>query len=621
MPEKSDRYAQIGFMCGLEIHQRLNTERKLFCKCKTKLGAEQKETGIVERYQRAVAGELGKLDKSTEFESMRRRKFIYHIYDSATCLVDLDEEPPHDINQDALATALSMAHALRMRIPDEIQTMRKGVVDGSDPSAFQRTALVGMDGEVSIGGNRIRITLMSLEEESSGIIENTETYAAYATDRLGVPLIEIDTDANIASPAQAKELALHLGTLLRLTGKVQRGIGSIRQDVNVSIKGGARTEMKGFQEVDNIDKFIENEILRQQKLLEIRDELRKRKARVDKPVDVTKVFAGSKAKIISDQLRNNGTVLAFRLEGFKGLLGMEVNPSRRLGTEISDYAKIAGLKGIIHSDESMDSYGITEAEITELGKEIGMRAGTQDAFIILAGPRQKVESAAAIAADRAGYAIVGVPVETRAVANADAFTTRFLRPLPGGSRMYPETDIVPTRVTKAMLDKAEKEAPNLEKELKELEEQVGDRQLAERLAMSYRLPLYRHIAKNSKADPAFIANTLLQKFTELKRMGMDVDSIGAERLSDIFIEYKKGAITKQAVEEIVKWMSRSQDGAKEIISKNSLGRITGKELEDIIKEVEKSKLAAGGKDFLKKEIMSKYRFRIDGSELNKLLPQ
>ncbi|MDE1811125.1 MAG: Glu-tRNA(Gln) amidotransferase subunit GatE, partial [Candidatus Micrarchaeota archaeon] len=294
-----EHYKQIGFMCGLEIHQRLSTKEKLFCSCPTNiLGKGATPSSSISRYQRAVAGELGSVDLSAEFEEGRNRKFNYNIYDGNVCLVELDEEPPHELNREALEAALSFASALKMRIVNELQPMRKEVVDGSDPSAFQRSIFIALDGAISVDGIRINIPSMFLEEESSGIGANEEQSITYNTDRLGVPLIEIDTDPYIPDPATAKKVALHIGTMLRISGKVQRGIGSIRQDVNVSIKGGARVEIKGVQDLDLIDSFLENEILRQQNLITIKAKLSTAKAHVMEPVELTHMFKATKVEII-----------------------------------------------------------------------------------------------------------------------------------------------------------------------------------------------------------------------------------------------------------------------------------------------------------------------------------
>jgi glutamyl-tRNA(Gln) amidotransferase subunit E len=421
-------YKALGFMCGLEIHQRLATEEKLFCSCATGvLDKSVKPIATISRYQRAVAGELGSMDKSAEFEQSRGRAFTYNVFEDNTCLVDIDEEPPHDLNREALEIALSIASSMQMHLVDEIQPMRKGVIDGSDPSAFQRTMLVGLNGSIKVNKLNINIPLMSLEEESSGIASSTNSSVIYNTDRLAIPLVEIDTDANIPDPKTAKAVALYIGTMLRLTGKVQRGIGSIRQDVNMSIKDGARVEIKGVQELGLIDKYIENEVERQKNLIAIKSRLIKAKAKVGKAVDVTAVFTDTKSEIISDNLRNGGAVFAFMLSGFKGILGLEINPNRRLGTEISDYAKMAGVNGIIHSDEEMSKYSISDKELVDLREKLGIKM--EDSFIIVAGKRETAIKAIELAVWRADYSLKGVPKETRMAYDNDNCTSKFLRPL------------------------------------------------------------------------------------------------------------------------------------------------------------------------------------------------
>ena len=228
----------------------------------------------------------------------------------------------------------------------------------------------------------------------------------YNTDRLGVPLIEIDTDPYIPNPKTAKDIALYIGTLLRLTGAVQRGIGSIRQDVNMSIRDGARVEIKGVQELSLIDKFLENEIKRQQNLIIIKDRLVKAKATVGKATNVTPIFRDTNVDVIKYHIKD-GAVFAFALTGFRGLLGFEINPNRRLGTEISDYAKMAGVHGIIHSDEDLNKYRFSADEISALRKQL--KISDNDSFMIVAGKPDDVKRASELAIWRAEYCIEGSP--------------------------------------------------------------------------------------------------------------------------------------------------------------------------------------------------------------------
>jgi Glu-tRNA(Gln) amidotransferase subunit E-like FAD-binding protein len=272
MGERID-YKKLGFRCGIEIHQQL-AGKKLFCNCDAIIRRDEPDFTI-ERELRAAAGETGEVDQAAAYEQKKAKKFIYQGYEDTTCLVEADDDPPHPINQDALKTALQVAKALNMAIPDEIQVMRKTVVDGSNTSGFQRTALVGMNGYIKINNKKIGIPTLCLEEEACQIVERKKDYDIYNLSRLGIPLLEVATDSSISSPEECKEVAAYLGMILRSTGKCMRGIGSIRQDVNVSIKKGARTEIKGFQELKSIPKVIEFEIKRQLKEKNVKESVRK----------------------------------------------------------------------------------------------------------------------------------------------------------------------------------------------------------------------------------------------------------------------------------------------------------------------------------------------------------
>jgi Glu-tRNA(Gln) amidotransferase subunit E-like FAD-binding protein len=256
-------YTNLGFRCGIEIHQQLETN-KLFCSCPSIVRDDNPDI-TVHRTLRAVAGETGNIDAAAAYEKSRQKEFIYEACSTSCCLVELDEEPPHELNDEALKIALEISLLLNAKIVDEIQFMRKTVIDGSNVSGFQRTALIGYDGYIETSKGKVRIPTLCLEEEASKKIEDTKSYSKYRLDRLGIPLMEIGTATDIVDPEHAKEVAEKLGMILRSTGKVKRGLGTIRQDVNVSIREGARTEIKGFQDLRSIPKVITYEIHRQLK--------------------------------------------------------------------------------------------------------------------------------------------------------------------------------------------------------------------------------------------------------------------------------------------------------------------------------------------------------------------
>ena len=604
-----DYYSKLGFKCGLEIHQRLETETKLYCNCNTRLTNEN-AIKTIERRQRAVAGELGFIDSSTKFESQKERKFIYHAYRESTCLVDLDEEPPGNLNNDALETAMLISRSFDCYIPDEIEPMRKSVVDGSDPSSFQRTMLCGYEGEIEVDGMKIPIPSVFLEEESSSILHNSASEVVYGADRLGIPLIEVDTDPVIPTPQDAKKVAMKIGLLLRLTKKVQRGIGSIRQDVNISIRNGARIEIKGFQDIDSMDEIIENEVERQKKLIEISEELKKRNASVGKPVDLTRIFKHTEAKILSDYVWQGGSVLGAKLEGFKGLIGMEIGPMTRLGSEISEYAKTAEVKGIIHSDENLENYKISKIELE--GIKDALALGENDSFVLVAERKDRCEKAIEFALMRARMAIDGVPAETRA-ANSKNKTTRFLRPIPGGLRMYPETDALPAE-TKKIAKKLNDKKIDIEAIRKKLEHEIRNKQIAEQMLWSKELSAYEEIISRIDVEPILVASVLLEKFRELSRSGVNVDSISLDSLVYIFSNYAKKKITKLGIEEILKSSPKERWEVDRIIKERNLSRMHKAELKRLVLHLKDKP-----RNEIIREVMSKYRLIVGGEELQEAI--
>ncbi len=273
MTEKIN-YKSLGLKCGLEIHQQLNTNTKLFCSCSTDM-KERNSLLTIKRKQHPVASELGEIDVAAQFEYLRDRNFHYQVFPNETCLVELDDEPPHNLNPDALHIALQIAMLFNCQVPEEIHVMRKTVIDGSNTGGFQRTAIVGLNGYLKYKGKKIEITQISLEEDAAAIVEEKNGDVTYRLNRLGVPLVEIDTGLLIGyTPEEVQEIAYSIGIMCRSTSKTKSGIGSIRQDINVSIRRGARVEVKGVQELGLISKIIENEVKRQLSLKKVEEETR-----------------------------------------------------------------------------------------------------------------------------------------------------------------------------------------------------------------------------------------------------------------------------------------------------------------------------------------------------------
>jgi len=286
-------YKKLNFKCGIEIHQQLDTH-KLFCSCPS-LIRDDKPDIIIKRRLRPSAGESGEVDEAALHEFRRGKQFIYQAYSNTTCLVELDEEPPHDVNKEALETALQVALMLNAKVVDRICFMRKTVVDGSNTSGFQRTALIATNGFIETSKGKVKIDTVCLEEEAAKIVKRTEKQDTYDLSRLGIPLIEIATAPEIKVPEHCRESAEKIGMILRSTNKVKRGLGTIRQDVNLSIKNKARVEIKGFQDLRNMPKIIENEVKRHLKLIENGEQLKKevRKANKDLTTSFMRPMPGS----------------------------------------------------------------------------------------------------------------------------------------------------------------------------------------------------------------------------------------------------------------------------------------------------------------------------------------
>src|SRR3989338_6357138 len=328
----------LGLKCGIEIHQQLEG-KKLFCNCPTKLRDEDPSFRIT-RKLRASAGESGEIDIAAKHEQKKNKKYVYEGYHDTTCLVEVDEEPPREISTEALYTVLQFSKLVKANISPIVQVMRKTVVDGSNTSGFQRTALVARNGKIETSEGEVRIANINIEEDACRIIAELETEKIYRLDRLGIPLIEIGTEPDIKSPQQCQEVAKKLGLLLRSLPGVKRGLGTIRQDINVSIEGGARVEIKGAQDLQQLPLLVELEVKRQSELLKIKEELRGTRLNPLEIIDLTTLLSDCQSKIIQNTLQKGGKILGMRLNGFAGFVGRELQPNYRLGTEFSWRAKI-----------------------------------------------------------------------------------------------------------------------------------------------------------------------------------------------------------------------------------------------------------------------------------------
>lgn len=637
-------YTTLGLKVGLEIHQQLKTH-KLFCNCTSKLS--DGKAGEFTRTLRPTQSEMGEVDSAALSEAKKNLRFRYQAPNSI-CLVEADEEPPHEANEAAVDAALEFATMVDAKPMDEVQFMRKIVIDGSNTAGFQRTALIALDGSMKMGEinkevpDTIGITTISLEEDAARRIERTTAEVTYRLDRLGIPLIEVATEPDIKSPAQAKDVAERIGSLLRATKKVKRGIGTIREDLNVSISEGARVEIKGIQELRMMDDYVENEVVRQLGLVAAKKELERRgvnREDIAETGDVTGILKNSASKIIQNKIEKGGIVLGIRLRGFDGLLGdrflktLNILPNesyvkperlRILGPELADYVKTIGVKGLFHSDE-LPAYGITEEEVSAVKKALNV--GEMDAFVLIAEEREKARHAGEIVIARAHTALEGVPKETRDPLPDGS--SSYSRPLPGKARMYPETDVPPIRITQEKLDLIKANLPEMPEQrlARFVEEYKLNTEQARQLMSTGRDELFESLINRHQSESMqnIAAKLLLNTLPELESEGIHIDGASQDILDDILGAVSAGQFTKEGIPQVMRCMIGKGISVERAVSELGLDSMDGKEVERIIDTIINEKI-----DFVKAKgldaagplmgaVMKELRGKVDGKVVNEVL--
>jgi len=576
----------IGLKVGLEIHQQLDTNKKLFCSC---VPLESDEYTIkFQRKLRAVKSELGEYDPAALFENSKSKTIMYYANPESSCLVEQDEEPPHNLDDDAKNLALIISSALESNIFSEIYPMRKTVIDGSNTTGFQRTMLVSQGGYIDVDGEKIGVQSICLEEDAAKLLGDKGDIREYSLDRLGVPLIEIALEPVEGDSKKIKKIALSLGRLLRSTKKVTRGIGSIRQDVNVSVKdGGGVVEVKGVQQLDQLEKVVEFEAKRQHGLVKIAEKLQNSNfgeiSKNNDVFDITNDFKNCESKIIQKSLKDNSIIKAIRIRNFAGMFGYSPYEGIRLGKEIGQIVKFYGIGGVFHSDE-LPNYGIEESDVFIVKKILEINKA--DAFLIIAAPLVKIDFAIDSIIKRISQAKKGVPAETRLATQTGE--TVFLRPRPGASRMYPETDIPPIIITKKELDNAKKNIPkSWDESLDELQKKYDlNLQLAAQIFDSAYLEIFEKICEKTSIVPTFVASILCSTITSLERNGLNSQLLRNEEIAKTFEFLAKGKIAKESIEIIFEnIMAGKSKKIEDAIENTSIEIVSKEEFEKVIENI------------------------------------
>jgi glutamyl-tRNA(Gln) amidotransferase subunit E len=505
-------YAALGFKSGLEIHQQLFTEKKLFCRCPAGRYSEEYNAEIL-RHMRPTLSELGEYDGTALMEFKTRKEIIYQIHRDTVCTYEMDDTPPFELNAEALDIALGVGLLYGCSMVDEIHIARKQYLDGSIPTGFQRTTIVGVNGSIPYKGRKIGIVQLGLEEDACREVSDMGHRRVYLTDRLGMPLIETVTAPDMRTPHEVAEVADILRRLARSTGRVRTGAGAARQDVNVSVTGGTRIEIKGVPRIPNIPLLTYNEAMRQHNLLRLRDELLRRgitpAAFSSKAEDITKTLRKTRFQPIRDAIAIGLHVRGVLLRGFHGLLRWQTQTDTYFSREISDRVRVVAclttLPNIIHSDSPSET--LSSSEWQSMRKTMG--AADDDTVVVVWGNKQDVTTAALEITIRAREATVGIPSETRQALRDG--TNGFERILPGPDRMYPDTDLPPLRITPERLHDAGSQVP---RPFWELEERYRTLQVPADLITSLALSPFRSLFETAVEEwgigPSVAAVLLIQ---------------------------------------------------------------------------------------------------------------
>ena len=538
-------YQTVGFKSGLEIHQQLFTEKKLFCRCPAGIYSDNYDAEIL-RHMRPTLSELGEYDGTALMEFKTKKEIIYRINRNTVCTYEMDDTPPFLINEDALDIALGIGMLYNCKLVDELHIARKQYLDGSIPTGFQRTAIYAVDGWIPYKDRKVKIVQMSIEEDSCREVSDYSHNRIYLTDRLGMPLIETVTGPDMKFPNEVAEVGWICAKLVRSTHKVRRGIGAARQDVNVSVEGGTRVEIKGVPKITMIPLLTHNEAMRQWNLLRLREELKKRgitpETFLTKDFDITSLIKKPHYVPLKNAVESKLRIRCVLLKGFKDLLRWQTQTDTYFSKEISDRLRVIAclttIPNMINSDSRTDT--ITSSEWQKIKKHV--EATEEDSLVIVWASEDDIQTAVNEIIIRAKEATIGIPSETRQ-ALSDG-TNGFERILPGADRMYPDTDLPPKRIEDERRDRIKSWLP----------EQFWKRQqwyrelnippdTIDELSISKYAELFKAAVNVWKINPVTAAVVLIQYPKRLSRSSYVIDSINEEMMSSILKAYADGKLT------------------------------------------------------------------------------
>lgn len=579
-----EEYAKLGLKAGLEIHQQLATRKKLFCRCPVVRPYCDEFDAEILRHMRPTLSELGEYDGTALMEFKTKKEIIYQIRNETVCTYEMDDTPPFELNEEALDIALEMTILLGCNLVSEVHISRKQYLDGSIPTGFQRTTILGVDGSIPYKGRRIGIRQLGLEEDACREVSDIGHVRTYRTDRLGIPLIETVTYPDMRTPQEVAEVAQIIRWLARSTGKVHTGIGAARQDVNVSIEGGRRVEIKGVSRIPLIPLLVHNEAMRQAALLDIARELERRGTnRNNFRADISSIkelVIGTHYYPLSRAIHEGLEVKAVVLRGYRGILAWRTQPETTFAKEISDRVRVIAcldrLPNIAHSDTEAET--LSSTEWTRIKK--ATKARDEDTIVVVWGEKRDVETAANEIATRAREALDGVPNETRQ-ALPDG-TNGFERILPGPDRMYPDTDLPPIAITDDRINriKATMAEPPWERAAR-YERSGLSKEQASQMSIASERTLFDRIIERSSYPPRLLAGLLLGRLRSLRRRGM-IPNYSPELLQQIIVEAEKAGVMGEALLKLVELTC----GKDALDPQQAAARFKPPKIEEIEQEIE-----------------------------------
>jgi glutamyl-tRNA(Gln) amidotransferase subunit E len=525
-------YDRVGFKAGLEVHQQLKTEKKLFCNCPARIynKFDDYDAEII-RHMRPTLSELGEYDGTALMEFKTRKTIIYRIKNETACTYDIDDTPPFPINKEALDIALEIALLCKLNIVGEVHIIRKQYLDGSIPTGFQRTAILGVEGQIRLRNKTVRLIQLSIEEDSCREVSDIGHVRTYQTDRLGIPLIETVTYPDFSNPDEVREGAEYIRFLNRSTGKVRTGIGAGREDVNVSCKGGTRVEIKGVSHNKRIPDITHNEVFRQWALLKIRNILNKKVKNPDNWKIHYKFLNPEDFDLNYEPLNfakgNNCQIVAVNLPEFRSILSHFTQPGKMFAHELSDRLKVIACiekPNLLHSEQIEKI--LPDNQLNRIVN--GMKSRTSDAQLIIWGPENDIPTALETIEERCKMAFERVPNESRK-SLVDG-TTIFERVLPGPDRMYPDTDSEPIPLEGDYIDQLKKNLPvEIHKRYEQLQNWKIPEDTYRYILRNNLVPLIERIVKEVGVDPKF-AGTLF---------GHDVRHVEGQQAHSSDFNYEK----------------------------------------------------------------------------------